>query len=113
MNISIGQGRATVSKRNNSRGPIVAVFTAAAVAVIAGALLWQASDTASTPVRQTTAPSVASAPVSPEFVPTYYYLVNSEEEGFMLLANYAEAESFNHTFFIDMSNPESQGFLNS
>jgi len=109
MTISIGQGNQRSWKQSNARHLFTGFLTMiAAVAVVAGALLWQGTDSA----------TVIEAPKEyfrtstyQEFAPKTYYLVNSEEEGLALMAD-SDAEAFNHVFFIDMSKPGSAEFVN-
>jgi hypothetical protein len=111
MTISIGHGKERSWKQSNTRNLITGVLSiVAAVAVVVGALLWQGSDNASTSLNEAPKPAV-QASTHQEFVPQYYYLVNSEADFYALMAD-SDAEAFNHIFAIDMSKPESVEFLN-
>jgi len=111
MTILIGRGKDHSWKQGNTRNLLTGVFSiAVAVAVVAGALLWQGSDNAGTSLNEAAKPVVQTS-TNQEFVPNYYYLVNSEAEFLALMAD-SDAEAFNHMFFIDMSKPESAEYLN-
>ena len=103
MNTSIGHSKIGTQKPTQYGAGVALVLAAAIIVVLASVLASQTQDTDSAPAAPST--TAANLPIAPEIVPTFYYLVDSEEAGAAILAASNEVESAQHTFFIDMSKP--------